>query len=124
MTVSGNNPATKASTPSIIMESPQTCSKPRYPTGGFRFRTGFVGNEHRSWKGNVFPLHWAPHFRIRAIICCLQLGQIHHQSRFGSGWRKMLEQMSEKQSGRPGLEELLFLPMLVLPGIGNYLGDV
>lgn len=42
MTFSGNNPATKAS---VIVESPQTCSKPRYPMGGFQFRTGFVGNE-------------------------------------------------------------------------------
>lgn len=65
MSFSGNNPASRAYTPSIIMESPQTCSKPRCPTGGFRFRTGFVGNEHRSWQGDVFTLHWAPCFRIK-----------------------------------------------------------
>lgn len=120
MTFSGNNPATKAYTSSIIIESPQTCSKPRYPTGGFRFRAGFVGNEHRSRKGDVSTLHWAPCFGIRAIIRCLQLGQIRHWSRFG----KMQEQMLEKHSGRPGLEELLFLPEMVQLGMGNYLGDV
>lgn len=124
MTFSGNNPATKAYTSSIIIESPQTCSKPRYPTGGFRFRAGFVGNEHRSRKGDVSTLHWAPCFGIRAIIRCLQLGQIRHWSRFGSGRRKMQEQMLEKHSGRPGLEELLFLPEMVQLGMGNYLGDV
>lgn len=124
MTFSGNSPATKACTPSIITESPQTRSKPRYPVGGFRFRAGFVGNEHRSWKGEVFTSLWAPRFGIRAIICRLQSGQIPQRSRFGSGWWKMQEQMSEQQPGRPGLEELLFLPVMVLLGMGNYLGDV
>lgn len=109
MTFSGNDPATKAYTPSIIMESPQTCSKPRYPAGGFSFRAGFVGKEHRSCRGDVLTLHWAPRLRIRAIIRRVQLGQIRHRSRSGSGRRKMQEQMSEEQPGRPGLEELLFL---------------
>lgn len=124
MTFSGNNSATKTATPSIITESPQTDSKPRYPAGGFRFRAGFVGNEPRSWEGDVFTLHWAARFGIRVIILRLQLGQIRHRSRFGSGRRKMQEQMSEQQPGRPGLEELLFLPVMVLFGMGNYLGDV
>lgn len=63
-------------------------------------------------------------FRIRAIIRRLQLGQICHWSRFGSGRWKMQEQMSEQQSGRPGLEKLLLLPVMVLLGMGNYLRDV
>lgn len=37
---------------------------------------------------------------------------------------EMQEQMSEQQPGRPGLEELLLLSVMVLLGMGNYLGDV
>lgn len=31
----------------------------------FLFRAGFVGNEHRSWEGDVSTLHWAPWFRMK-----------------------------------------------------------